>query len=924
MVEKNKLDEDLHRTPVDAILYRGMIGSLMYLTSSRTDLIYAVLLGLKVFKELLLFSQERFIKKGINKWYQILLEALLKKNYLYVQDLFKKMEAQPEITQNISSLKLPMLKTGDYDLWSMRMEQYLTHTDYALWEVIINGESPVPEAPAVGTVVPLKIKAQKLARKNELKAKSTLLLAILDEYLLKFHSIKDAKSFWEAIKICQSNTLQLDNEDLEQIDTDDLEEMDLKWQVAMIIMRVKKIMKKTGRNLNFKGKEPVGFDKTRVECYNYNRRGHFAREFHAPRNQGNRSSDNERRVVPVETPVNALVVQDGLVGYDWSYQAEEGPTDFALIAHSSDSANSSNSKTGLGYDSQLIKNEMSKCEIFEAASDSNVSEIDEDSNQEKDREVRPVWNNARRVKHQNFSKITHPHSKRNFVPTAFATKSRHVLVNTAKQSSTTSTSTARPKINTAAIRPNVNVKSFYFKSHSPKRRHFNQKSATKTNTFSRKINTAKRKNVTTVEPKAIVNTAEGKKENAIKSSACWNWRPKGKLVDHTSKYNGSYTLKRFNYVNDQEQIQSLADKKKVIITEDIIRSDIRFDGAKGTACLLNEAIFEGLTRMRFLQVFLDKQVEGMARHKEMYIISSHTKKIFANMRRIGAGVSGKKQNPRRKQMKEAEVSNDESEDKDNVLTPSSDPLPSGEDSFILNELMVFCTILQEHVLDLQEAKAAQIKEVDTLKKKVTKLNKWRKSRSEGLRRLKKFGSGRIVKPPMEKDSLGAQEDTSKQGRMIKEIDLNAEIALANETQGRKNDDEMFGVNDLAREEVVMDTTTGEHEEQIIEDVSTAKPVTTAGEVVTTTNIKDSAALITYDKYKAKMIKPEVPIKKKDQMRINEENARKLEAEEQEAARLSRAQQDEEANNSWDNIQAMMDANRLLAKRLQAREREELY
>ncbi|GKC73933.1 hypothetical protein Tco_1119816 [Tanacetum coccineum] len=57
-----------------------------------------------------------------------------------------------------------------------------------------------------------------------------------------------------------------DNEDLEQIDTDDLEEMDLKWQVAMLTMRVKRFLKKTGRNLNFNGKEIVRFDKTKVEC----------------------------------------------------------------------------------------------------------------------------------------------------------------------------------------------------------------------------------------------------------------------------------------------------------------------------------------------------------------------------------------------------------------------------------------------------------------------------------------------------------------------------------------------------------------------------------------------------------------------------------------------------------------------------------
>nr|GFB81926.1 ribonuclease H-like domain-containing protein [Tanacetum cinerariifolium] len=173
------------------------------------------------------------------------------------------------------------------------------------------------------------------------------------------------------------------------------------------------------------------------------------------------------------------------------------------------------------------------------------------------KEVRPVWNNARRVNHQNFSKMTHAHPKRNFVPTTVATKSRHVMVNVAKQSSAASTSTARLKVNIVAIRPNVNAKSSYFKPHFLKRRHFNQRSAAKTNTFSRKKNTAKGKNVTTTGPKAVVNAAEGKKENAIKSSTCWILRPKGKLIDHTSKDSGSYTLKRFNYVDPNGRLKSV-------------------------------------------------------------------------------------------------------------------------------------------------------------------------------------------------------------------------------------------------------------------------------------------------------------------------------------------------------------------------------
>ncbi|GJU20720.1 ribonuclease H-like domain-containing protein [Tanacetum coccineum] len=163
----------------------------------------------------------------------------------------------------------------------------------------------------------------------------------------------------------QSNSPQLDDEDLEQIDHDDLEEMDLKWQVAMLSMRVKRFYKKTGRKLIFNGKEPVGFDKTKVECFNCHRRGHFARECRAPRNQGNRngdagyrSRDNTRRTVPVETSDalvvqdNALIVQDGL-GYDWSYIAQDEPTEFALMAYTSNSSGSDTEKNEVVYEEKI-------------------------------------------------------------------------------------------------------------------------------------------------------------------------------------------------------------------------------------------------------------------------------------------------------------------------------------------------------------------------------------------------------------------------------------------------------------------------------------------------------------------------------------------------------------------------------------------
>ncbi|GJV82215.1 hypothetical protein Tco_1518085 [Tanacetum coccineum] len=244
--------------------------------------------------------------------------------------------ATVESPQMVSVVKLPILKKGEYTLWSMRMEHYLTNTDYSLWQVILNGDGPIQvttDENGVETEVPPKTTQALLQRQRERKAKSILLLAIPNEYQLRnkagiddldiddlynnlkvfeadikgssrsssnsqnvaFLSAEDTSNSNE-VNTANSNGPQLDDEDLEQIDHDDLEEMDLKWQMDMLSIRVK--------------------------------RGHFARECRATKNQGNmngderyRSRDNTRRTVPIETSdalvvqENALIVQDGL-GYD--------------------------------------------------------------------------------------------------------------------------------------------------------------------------------------------------------------------------------------------------------------------------------------------------------------------------------------------------------------------------------------------------------------------------------------------------------------------------------------------------------------------------------------------------------------------------------------------------------------------------------
>nr|GEV60966.1 hypothetical protein [Tanacetum cinerariifolium] len=184
----------------------------------------------------------------------------------------------------------------------------------------------------------------------------------------------------------QSNSLQLDNDDLKQIDADDLEEIYLIWQMAMLTMRAKRFLQRIGRNLGANGTTSIGFDMSKVECYNCHRRGYFARECRSPKDtKRNVPVETQMRNVPVETSTsNALVSQcDGVGSYDWSFQAEEEPTNYALMAFTFSSSSSSdnenlshllasqtNDKTGLGYDNQVFNGFVFDCdEMFSSESD---------------------------------------------------------------------------------------------------------------------------------------------------------------------------------------------------------------------------------------------------------------------------------------------------------------------------------------------------------------------------------------------------------------------------------------------------------------------------------------------------------------------------------------------------------------------------
>ncbi|GJR10395.1 ribonuclease H-like domain-containing protein [Tanacetum coccineum] len=228
--------------------------------------------------------------------------------------------------------------------------------------------------------------------------------------------------------------------------------------------------------------------------------------------------------------------------------------------------------------------------------------------------------------------------------------------------------------------------------------------------------------------------------------------------------------------------------------------------------------------------------------------------------------------------------------------------------------------LLARVIDLENTKTAQDQEITSLKLRVKKLEKKGGSRTHKLKRLYKVGrSARIVSS--DEASLGDQEDASKQGRKIDDIDKDVEITLVDETQGRYDDDIMFDVSDLAGKELFV-TKQGVPDSKKDDVVQ----VNTAATTIKLKSAKPKTATSTRPKAKGLVIheQEEAPTLIVSSQQASQANIQdKAEFDEQERIEREKAKVNIALKETWDDIQEKIEADQLLAEILQAREQEEL-
>ncbi|GKB37188.1 hypothetical protein Tco_0882130 [Tanacetum coccineum] len=585
-------------------------------------------------------------------------------------------------------------------------------------------------------------------------------------------------------------------------------------------------------------------------------------------------------------------------------------------------------------ESNAIRMNNTSAPIIEDWNSDNESEIDYTV-------VRKVWNNSRRVNHKNFTnKITHPRPKRSFVPQAVLTRSGKLstadaTVNTVRPVNTANikaVNTVRP-VNTAASKPYMNhprTKTNAFKrGYSQSSRLFKRHFANKNSIINTNVNIA---------------SQELMKRHEISSTSvrCVKQLGKSKEVGTPRYLSLVVPLKK---VGDEAIHKELGDRMERDSTT-ATSLEAEQDSGSGPRC--QDTILGDVDAQTRHQLVLPVHVpaaeesNGFAEIIDFLKASSvhyaltvnpiiYTSCIqqfwaIANVKMVNGVRQLQALNKKQKMiitessirsdlhLEDAEASEEVGEDSDHLTDSNQIPIvhqPSTSSQPKKKQQSKRKQRKEAEVLDLEKAKSDQAIEIASLKKRVNNLEKRRKFRTTWLKRLKKVGASRRIESS--NDSLGAQEDASKQGRRIEDIDADAKVTLVNETQERQDEDLMFDTRVLDDDEVFVDVTTIEKEEQStktsesvstggVEDSATPTIPTTVEETLAQTLMEIKAAKpkskgivfhdqeeqvtmsivsipqpLIKDKAKGIMLEPERPLKRKYQVALDEQMARDLQA-----------------------------------------------
>ncbi|GJW59720.1 hypothetical protein Tco_0109055 [Tanacetum coccineum] len=594
-----------------------------------------------------------------------------------------------ESTQNNALTKLPLLKQGDYDTWRLIIESYIQLQDYALWEIIEDGNSfklvarTTTNADGTSTsTIPGAVTAEeKIQKKIDLKARSILMMTLPNSEVHNnktcsktcLKSFEDLKSQYDNLRI-ELNKSKFDlanyKRGLASVEEQLVFYKKNKGMLCdqIVVLKRDALFNESEINALKIQIERLKKEKesNQIKIYNFeNASKSLDKLIGSQISKNNRKGVGYNVVAPLPTGLFAPPTIDlSNSGLEEFKQPNLKDMELRLIRVL---VKIPLMRLRKPLVPPIIKDWVSDCD-----EDKTLEKVSESANVQKPKQAdqpRKISQNPRNnstnwntpmskklgvgfqftpkacfvcgsfnqlIKDYNFhdkKMVQKPILNNEKKGTAVLTKSGLVPISVARQSSSrtaATVSTARP-IKTVAPKPFVNVAktrpNAFQKSHSPSRRPFYQQTTLKNINLNNKVNTIKANSVNTAKGKRVTSAVREQGIDAAKSKACWVWRPRLKDLDHVSKNSRSYMCKQFDYVDPTGRVkhQELASPEQTVSGKDF-SNPLIVDSLLKTIWFINAPYF------------YNKALAIPGQTATVYVAPSLKQKLFSNMKIRFSGV----------------------------------------------------------------------------------------------------------------------------------------------------------------------------------------------------------------------------------------------------------------------------------------------